>query len=62
MPEMRRRGVTMVGLTVSGLGDGAAVQLELPIGRSSPELDKALDQVRERFGSDAVSMGRMPRV
>jgi DNA polymerase IV len=62
MPEMRRRGVTMVGLTVSGLGDGAAVQLELPIGRSSPELDWALDQVRERFGSDAVSRGRMPRV
>jgi DNA polymerase IV len=62
MPEMRRRGVTMVGLTVSGLGDGAAVQLELPIGRSSPELDRALDKVRERFGSDAVSRGRMPRV
>lgn len=61
MPEMRRRGVTMVGLTVSGLGDGAAVQLELPVGRSSPALDKALDQVRERFGSDAVSRGRMPR-
>ena len=62
MPEMKRRGVTMVGITVTGLGDGAAVQLELPIGRSSPALDRALDQVRERFGSDAVSRGRMPRV
>jgi DNA polymerase-4 len=61
MPEMRRRGVTMVGLTVTGLGDGAAVQLELPIGRSSPQLDRALDEVRERFGSGAVSRGRMTR-
>ncbi|MDQ2676600.1 MAG: DNA polymerase IV [Actinomycetota bacterium] len=61
-PEMRRRGVTMVGLTVSGLGDGAAVQLELPLGRSSPQLDRALDEVRERFGSGAVHRGRMPRV
>ena len=62
MPEMKRRGVTMVGITVQGLGDGAAVQLELPIGRSSPQLDRALDEVRERFGSGAVSRGRMPRV
>jgi len=54
MPEMMRRGVTMVGLTVTGLGDGAAVQLELPVGRSSPALDRALDQVREQFGSDVV--------
>ena len=62
LPEMKRRGVTMVGITVTGLGDGAAVQLELPIGRSSPALDRALDQVRERFGSGAVSRGRTPRV
>ena len=48
---MKRRGVTMVGITVTGLGDGAAVQLELPLGRSSPALDHALDQVREKFGS-----------
>ena len=54
---MHRRGVTMVGITVQGLGDGAAVQLELPIGRSSPALDKALDQVREQFGTDAVTRG-----
>ena len=58
MPEMERRGVTMVGITVQGLGDGAAVQLELPLGRSSPALDDALDEVRERFGTDAVARGR----
>ena len=60
-PQMRRRGVTMVGVTVQGLGDGAAVQLELPIGRSSPALDSALDQVRARFGNDAVTRGASPR-
>jgi len=58
IPEMKRRGVTMVGITVQGLGDGAAVQLELPLGRSSPALDEALDQVRERFGTGAVTRGR----
>jgi len=57
LPEMRRRGVTMVGITVQGLGDGAAVQLELPIGRSSPALDRALDRVREQFGTDSVTRG-----
>ena len=57
LPEMRRRGVTMLGITVQGLGDGAAVQLELPIGRSSPALDRAVDKVRERFGTDAVMRG-----
>ena len=58
MPEIQRRGVTMVGITVQGLGDGGAVQLELPIGRSSPALDEALDTVRERFGTNAVTRGR----
>jgi len=57
-PDIRRRGLTMIGLTVQGLGDGAAVQLELPIGRSSPALDLALDEVRERYGAEAVTRGR----
>ncbi len=57
-PEMTRRGVTMVGITVQGLGDGAAVQLELPLSRSSPALDEAVDRVREQFGTDAVTRGR----
>lgn len=56
-PEIGRRGLTMIGLTVQGLGDGAAVQLVLPIGRSSPALDEALDRVHERFGADAVKRG-----
>ncbi len=57
LPEIERRGLTMVGLTVQSLGDDAAVQLELPIGRSSPALDRALDEVRELFGTEAVRRG-----
>jgi DNA polymerase IV len=57
MPEIERRGLTMIGLTLQGLGDGGAVQLELPVGRSSPALDRALDEVHERFGSDAMTRG-----
>ncbi len=58
LPEMQSRGVTMLGITVQGLGDGGSIQLELPIGRSSPALDRAIDRVREQFGTDAVTRGR----
>ena len=61
LPEMQRHGVTMLGITVQGLGDGGSIQLELPIGRSSPALDRAIDRVRERFGADAVTRGRTRR-
>jgi len=62
-PEIRKRGLTMIGITVQGLGDGGAVQLELPLGRPAPALDDALDQVSERFGPEAVTRGdvRMKR-
>jgi DNA polymerase-4 len=57
MPMIRRQGLTLVGVTVQNLdGDGAAVQLELPFdgpGRSA--LDAVLDDVRDRYGSDAVT-------
>ena len=53
MPLIRRQGLTLVGVTVANLDDGGADQLELPFERQSA-LDAALDEVRERFGSDAV--------
>jgi DNA polymerase IV len=56
MPMIRQRGVTLVGLTLSNLDDDSAIQLALPFGRRrSIALDRALDVVRERFGTDAVT-------
>ena len=66
MPLYDAHGCTLVGVTLSNLGDGRAVQLALPFGRPmvSP-LDAALDEVRERYGSSAVTravlLGRKER-
>jgi DNA polymerase-4 len=56
MPLIQQRGLTLVGIAVGNLGDDGAVQLELPFtGRSASALDAVLDDVRERFGSRAVT-------
>ena len=58
MPMIERDGLTLVGVAVSNLGDATAVQLALPFDqRSGNELDAALDAVRDRFGSRAVTRG-----
>ncbi|MDY7101272.1 MAG: DNA polymerase IV [Actinomycetota bacterium] len=50
------RGITLVGIAVSGLSDDRAVQLSLPFERRSRrDLDAALDEVRDRFGTSSVS-------
>ena len=54
------RGLTLVGVSVSGLQDDAAVQLPLPFDRrATHDLDLALDAVRERFGVDAIGRTAM---
>jgi DNA polymerase-4 len=56
MPMIERQGLTLVGVAVSGLDDDGAVQLALPFDRRSRDaLDRALDEVRDRFGADAVT-------
>jgi DNA polymerase-4 len=52
-PLIERRGITLVGVSVSNLDDGAA-QLLLPLDRHTDALDAALDEVRLRFGSAAI--------
>jgi DNA polymerase IV len=52
-PLIRARGITLVGVTITNLEDGAA-QLRLPFDPHSDALDAALDEVRARFGSAAV--------
>jgi DNA polymerase IV len=55
-PTIERRGLTLVGIAVGNLETDDAVQLALPLDRrSNGALDAALDAVRERFGSRAVT-------
>ena len=65
-PTIGRRGLTLLGVTVSGLDGEETGQLELPLGEAVPGagLDAALDAVRDRFGPAAVTraslIGRDP--
>ena len=50
------RGLTLVGIAVTNLDDDDAVQLALPFdGVAGGALDRALDDVRDRFGTAMVS-------
>jgi DNA polymerase IV len=54
-PLIRRRGLTLVGVSVANLDSGDAVQLLLPFDRHAGwTLDAAVDEVRDRFGSHAL--------
>ncbi len=56
MPIIERRGLTLVGVAVANLDDDDFVQLVLPIDRyDGTALDAALDAVRARFGSTAIT-------
>jgi DNA polymerase-4 len=57
-PLIRARGLTLVGIAVANLDDDDAVQQVLPLDRrqgTGGALDAALDDVRSRFGSTAVT-------
>jgi DNA polymerase-4 len=56
MPLIEREGLTLVGVTVSNFESDA--QLALPfVDDRQAALDVALDEVRERFGSAAITRG-----
>jgi DNA polymerase IV len=67
MPMIESQGLTLVGVALTNLEGDSAVQLALPF---DPQLDwaldAALDEVRDRFGSDAVTrallLGRKPGI
>lgn len=64
-PLIQQQGLTLVGVAVGNLDDGDTAQPPLPFDRhSGDDLDAALDAVRERFGSSAVTraalLGRDP--
>src|SRR5262245_28482485 len=55
-PLIEAKGLTLVGIAVANLDDDWAVQLTLPLdGYAGMGLDAALDEVRERFGSTAIT-------
>jgi DNA polymerase-4 len=56
MPIIDEQGITLVGVALANLDDASAVQLALPLDRRRPAaLDVAIDDVRERFGSSAIT-------
>jgi DNA polymerase IV len=54
MPAIERQGLTLVGLALANLEDDGAIQLALPLDRRRT-LDATLDEVRDRFGSAAIT-------
>ena len=64
-PLLDEHGCTLVGVAVSNLGDEVPQQLALPFDAAAAgALDRALDRVRERFGTASVTratqIGRDP--
>jgi DNA polymerase-4 len=53
---IERRGLTLVGVTVTNLEHDRTVQLMLPLDRRSYDaLDAVVDEVRNRFGTTAIT-------
>jgi len=58
MPLIEQRGLTLIGVSVAHLDSDDALQLALPLdGCDRAALDTALDEIRERFGTSAVTRG-----
>jgi DNA polymerase-4 len=56
MPIVRAQGITLIGVSLTNLQDEGAVQLVLPLEEARPRaLDAALDEVRDRYGSTAIT-------
>ncbi|CAJ1578451.1 DNA polymerase IV [[Mycobacterium] wendilense] len=58
-PLIAERGLTLVGFAVSNIDPGGAQQLELPLDPGADQLavDLAIDDVRRRFGTAALTRG-----
>jgi DNA polymerase IV len=53
-----QRGLTLIGIALTNLCDAKAIQLALPFDRTAG-LDRAIDEVRDRFGSGVISRGTL---
>jgi DNA polymerase-4 len=64
-PLIATRGLTLIGVSLTNLGDDLPFQMRLPIDRDGDALlDEAIDEIRDRFGTTAVTrallLGRSP--
>ena len=51
---IQAKGITLLGVTFSNLEDADAVQLAMPVDPAEA-LDAAMDEVRDRYGSAAIT-------
>ena len=56
MPLVEEQGITLIGVAVANLDDTPQLMLPLDVG-SDGALDRAIDEVRARFGTSAVTRG-----
>ena len=65
-PLIQSQGLTLVGISLTNLEDADRIQLTLTDDWRPDALDAALDEVRDRFGSAAVTravlVGRDPGI
>jgi DNA polymerase-4 len=62
IPLIADNGITLIGVALSNLDDANAVQLALPFDEPpTVKLDTALDSVRDKFGSAAVTRAALLR-
>jgi DNA polymerase-4 len=55
-PMIERRGLTLIGVTVANLSNDLPLQLCLPLDPDNGALlDAALDEIRDRYGPNAVT-------
>jgi DNA polymerase IV len=55
-PAIEHQGLTLIGLALANLEDDRALQLGIPFRpHRPPELDAAVDEIRDRYGSTAVA-------
>jgi DNA polymerase-4 len=55
-PMIKSRGLTLIGVALTNLGEGEAVQLPLPLDQArASALDATVDDVRDRFGTAALT-------
>jgi DNA polymerase-4 len=58
VPLITNHGITLIGVSVANFADEGSLQLELPFElEARAALDTAVDEVRERFGVNALTRG-----